>query len=87
MNYENLKLFRDIAQTRSFSRAAALNNISQSAATQHVQDLERALGTSLLDRSTRPLVVNSAGQLYNDFCRDVLRRKEEFEVALHLHET
>ena len=40
------------------------------------------LGIELLDRSTRPLVVTPAGQLYADFCRDVLRRKEEFEVAL-----
>jgi DNA-binding transcriptional LysR family regulator len=83
VDYENLKLFRDIAQTRSYSRAAAMNQVSQSAASQHVQDLERTLGIILLDRSTRPLVVNAAGQLYSDFCRDVLRRKEEFEVALH----
>lgn len=83
VDYENLKLFRDIAQTRSFSRAASMNHVSQSAASQHVQDLERTLGIILLDRSTRPLVVNAAGQLYSDFCRDVLRRKEEFEVALH----
>jgi LysR family transcriptional regulator, transcriptional activator of the cysJI operon len=82
VSYESLKLFKDIAQTRSFSRGAVLNNVSQSAASQHVQDLERTLGIILLDRSTRPLVVTSAGQLYSDFCRDVLRRKEEFEVAL-----
>ena len=63
-----------------------MNQVSQSAASQHVQDLERALGIILLDRSTRPLVVNAAGQLYSDFCRDVLRRKEEFEVALDLLE-
>jgi LysR family transcriptional regulator, transcriptional activator of the cysJI operon len=79
---ESLKLFRDIAQTRSFSRGAALNGVSQSAASQHVQDLEKTLGTELLDRSTRPLVVTPAGKLYEDFCRDVLRRKEEFEAAL-----
>jgi DNA-binding transcriptional LysR family regulator len=82
VTYESFKLFRDIAQTRSFSRGAALNSVSQSAASQHVQDLERSLGIILLDRSTRPLVVTPAGQLYNDFCRDVLRRKEEFEVTL-----
>jgi DNA-binding transcriptional LysR family regulator len=82
VTYENFKLFKDISQTRSFSRGAALNDVSQSAASQHVQDLERSLGTILLDRSTRPLVVTAAGQLYADFCRDVLRRKEEFEVAL-----
>jgi DNA-binding transcriptional LysR family regulator len=82
VSHESLKLFKDIAQNRSFSRAAALNGVSQSAASQHVQDLEKTLGTVLLDRSTRPLVVTPSGQLYSEFCRDVLRRKEEFEAAL-----
>ena len=82
MNYENLKLFRDIAQSHSFSRGAAMNGISQSAASQHVQELERSLGVELLDRSTRPLVVTPAGRLYGEFCRDILRRKEDFEAAL-----
>ena len=82
MSYESLKLFKDIAQNRSFSKGAALNGVSQSAASQHVQDLEKTLGTVLLDRSTRPLVVTPSGQLYSKFCRDVLRRKEEFEAAL-----
>lgn len=82
MAYENYKLFRDIAQTRSMSKAAALNGISQSAATQQVQDLEKAFGTELLDRSTRPLAVTAAGQLYTEFCRDVLRRREDFLAEL-----
>jgi DNA-binding transcriptional LysR family regulator len=59
-----------------------MNGISQSAASQHVQELERALGVELLDRSTRPLVVTPAGRLYGDLCRDILRRKEDFEAAL-----
>ena len=80
--YENFKLFRDVAQTRSLSKAAAINGVSQSAATQQVQDLEKSLGTALLDRSTRPLVVTAAGQLYADFCRDVLRRRDEFLTEL-----
>ena len=59
-----------------------MNGISQSAASQHVQELERSLGVELLDRSTRPLVVTPAGRLYSEFCRDILRRKEDFESAL-----
>src|SRR5271168_4324572 len=82
MAHESLKLFRDIAQTRSFSRGAGMNGVGQSAASQHVQELEQDLGIELLDRSTRPLVVTPAGSLYADFCRDVLRRREEFNVAL-----
>ena len=82
VTYENIKLFKDIAQSRSFSRAASMNEISQSAASQHVQDLEKTMGVMLLDRSTRPLVVTPAGEIYTEFCRDVLRRREEFEAVI-----
>lgn len=67
---------------RSFSRAASENDVSQSAATQHVQELERGFGIELLDRSTRPLNVTQAGRLYADYCRDVLRRRDEFLFEL-----
>ncbi|MBZ5605455.1 MAG: LysR family transcriptional regulator [Acidobacteriia bacterium] len=82
MNLDNIRLFRDIAQFKSLSRAAVANEISQSAVTQHVQELEKSFGAQLLDRSTRPLGVTEAGQLYLAFCRDVLRRKEEFDALL-----
>ena len=67
---------------RSFSRAAGANGVSQSAASQHVHELERQLGVTLLDRSTRPLGVTDAGKLYLEFCRDILHRKDDFEAAL-----
>lgn len=59
-----------------------MNSVSQSAASQQLQELERHLDVSLLDRSTRPLTVTEAGRLYLDFCRDVLRRHEDFQAAL-----
>jgi DNA-binding transcriptional LysR family regulator len=77
-----LRLFRDIAQNRSLSRAAELNGITPSAASQHINELERSLNVRLLDRSTRPLSLTREGRLYQDLCRDVLRRHEEFEAAL-----
>src|ERR1035441_7854241 len=76
------KLFKEISQTKSISRAATHCGISQSAATQHVQEVERRLGLPLVDRSTRPLSLTEAGKLYADFCRDVLRREDQFLVAL-----
>jgi DNA-binding transcriptional LysR family regulator len=80
--FDNSKLFRDIAQLRSVSRGASQNGISQSAASQHIQELEKKLGTSVLDRTTRPLTLTAAGKLYFDLCRDVLRREEEFQAAI-----
>jgi DNA-binding transcriptional LysR family regulator len=80
--FEECKLFRDVAHGRSLSRAAQLNGISQSAATQQIQELEKRLGTALLDRSTRPLGLTDAGKLYAELCLDVLRREEDFTAAL-----
>jgi LysR family transcriptional regulator, transcriptional activator of the cysJI operon len=60
-----------------------MNGISQSAASQQMQELERQLGAVLLDRSTRPLILTAAGKLYLDYCRDSIRRRDEFDVELH----
>jgi LysR family transcriptional regulator, transcriptional activator of the cysJI operon len=72
------KLFKEIAQARSMSKGATQCGISQSAASQHVQEVERRLGITLLDRTKRPLELTPAGRLYLELCRDVLRRDELF---------
>ena len=59
-----------------------MNRITPSAASQQINEVERALGVSLLDRSTRPLSLTAEGSLYNDMCRDILRRRGEFLAAL-----
>jgi LysR family transcriptional regulator, transcriptional activator of the cysJI operon len=82
MDLDHLKLFKDIAQARSFSRGASANGVSQSAASQHVQDLEEQFGVTLLDRTTRPLSVTEAGKLYLEMCREALGARDEFLVAL-----
>jgi LysR family transcriptional regulator, transcriptional activator of the cysJI operon len=82
VDLSQLQLFRDIVQTRSISRGAAHHGVTQSAASQTVQEMERNLGTQLLDRSRRPLEILPAGRLLYDFARDVLRREHEFQVTL-----
>jgi DNA-binding transcriptional LysR family regulator len=82
LHLSEARLFREISQIKSISRAAQHCGVSQSAATQHVQEMERRLGLPLIDRSTRPLALTDAGKIYADFCRDVLRREEQFVMAL-----
>jgi len=82
MEFDRLKLFIDISHSRSVSRGAAENGISQSAASQHLQELEKQLGAVLLDRGSRPLIVTEAGKLYLQMCRDMLRSRDDFRVAL-----
>jgi DNA-binding transcriptional LysR family regulator len=78
----NLRLIRDVAHAHSISKGAKLREISQSAASQAIQEVERELGITLFDRSTRPLTVTPAGKLYVEYCRDVLRRHEQLEAGL-----
>jgi len=61
-----------------------MNGISQSAVSQYLQDLEAQMGMKLLDRGSRPLLVTEAGKLYLDMCRDILNRRDQFQVALDL---
>ncbi len=82
MTLEHLKLFRDIAHARNVSHGAEVCGVSQSAASQYLHETERLLGVQLLDRSTRPVELTEAGRLYYEFCRDVLRRQEEFEESI-----
>ncbi|MFB3829299.1 MAG: LysR family transcriptional regulator [Bryobacteraceae bacterium] len=77
-----LRLFKEIAQTRSMTRAAAHCGITQSAASQHVREVEHRFGVVLLDRTVRPVALTPAGRLYAEFCRDVLRREENFRLEL-----
>jgi len=82
VGFWDLRLFKEIAVTCSMSKGAAHCGVSQSAASQHVQEVERRLGVSLFDRGKRPLELTPAGQRYHDFCRDVLRREEQLGLEL-----
>jgi LysR family transcriptional regulator, transcriptional activator of the cysJI operon len=80
----HLRLIRDVAHHRSVSKAARLNHLSQSAASQAIAELERELQVILFDRGRRPLEVTSAGKLYLEYCKDMLRRDDELRASLDL---
>lgn len=82
MSVSQFKVFRDIAQSHSVSRAAEMNGISQSAASQHLRTLERRLGVELLDRRTRPIRLTAAGKIYYEASRDIVRRYERMQAEL-----
>jgi len=82
MNVHQFRLFRDIVRTDNISRAARMNGVSQSAASQLLRSVERQLGVELFDRSTRPLRLTPAGRLYYEACRDIVRRYEGMESQI-----
>jgi DNA-binding transcriptional LysR family regulator len=74
MHLKSLKVFCDVVGRRSFSRAAEENGISQSGASQVVNQLERHLGTKLIDRSKRPFTLTPEGEIYYGGCRKLVER-------------
>ncbi|MGB7329671.1 MAG: LysR family transcriptional regulator, partial [Rubripirellula sp.] len=79
MHLRTLELFCTIAEQRSFSKAAAAHDLTQSAASQAIGHLEESLGVRLIDRSKRPLVLTAEGTTYLRGLRGVLRSYQRLE--------
>jgi DNA-binding transcriptional LysR family regulator len=79
---ETLRLFCDVVRLRSFSRAAAAGGVSQSAASQAIQQLEAELDATLLDRTRRPLEPTAEGRGFYEACRALLAGFEKARAAL-----
>lgn len=77
-----LKVFCDVARQRSFSQAAQANDITQSAVSQIVSQLERRMQVQLVDRSTRPLQLTSLGRTFYEGCKALLEQYAELEATL-----
>ena len=83
MHLETLRLYCDVVRLRSFSRGAEQNFVSQSAASQSVQQLETQLGVVLIDRTKRPFVITREGEAFYAAARGILEswEKAKTEVA------
>ena len=79
---DTIRLFSEVAKCHSFSQAAALHGITQSATSQRISQLERKLGVTLIDRSSRPLRLTEAGQAYLEGVDDILARYDRLERRL-----
>src|SRR5713101_4912391 len=84
MNLAGLKLYCDVVRLRSFSRGALANGVSQSAASQSIQQLEGELDLTLLDRSRRPLLPTEEGRTFYEACRTLLQGFEKARAELSM---
>jgi DNA-binding transcriptional LysR family regulator len=57
-----LYLFHLVAKHRSFTKAAELSGLTQSAITRQIQGIEQSLGLALLERTTRSVSLTPAGE-------------------------
>ncbi len=86
MNFEALRIFCDVVRFQSFSRGAAENSISQSAASQAVRQLEKRLQVQLIDRSKRPWLLTEEGNTFFKGCQEIVERYYELEESVQRHQ-
>lgn len=72
-------MFVALVDAKSYRTAADQLFISQPALSQQIQRLERDLGFSLIDRSTRPFSLTAGGREFYLMCQGVLERVRDLE--------
>ncbi len=72
MQIENFKIFADLVETKSFSKAAKLNNITQSAVSQQARAMERHFKTLLIDRSQKQFQLTREGMRVYESAKELL---------------
>jgi DNA-binding transcriptional LysR family regulator len=83
MHIETLKVFCDLADSRSFSKTAEKHLLSQSAVSQQLAQLELAYKCQLITRKKRPIELTTAGQAFYKAAKDILERYELLKEELN----
>jgi DNA-binding transcriptional LysR family regulator len=74
---ELLRTFLAVAQSLSFTRAAASLGVGQPTVSQHVRKLEAAVGRALFIRDTRSVTLTADGEAMAGFARSILAAHEQ----------
>jgi DNA-binding transcriptional LysR family regulator len=77
MDFRQLQYMMMVAEEKSFSKAANKLYIAQPSLSQYIQKLEQQLGVQLFDRSTNPLRLTYAGELYVETAKKILDLKDQ----------
>ena len=82
MQIENLKVFADLVETKSFSKAARLNEITQSAVSQQARSMEKHFKVLLVDRSQKQFQLTREGLRVYDACKEILHNYDKLGSEL-----
>src|SRR2546423_228748 len=79
MQIESLKMFCDLAETESFTKAAQMNRVTQSAISQQISALERNFKALLVERSKKKFRLTREGQVLYDCSKQILFTHEALQ--------
>lgn len=83
MYIEVFQVFCDLAETASFSKAAVLNSITQSAVSQQIRSLETKFQVTLVERGRRNFALTAEGQAFLEASKEILGVYNNLDRRLH----
>lgn len=83
MQLETFKIFCDLVETASFSKAASINSITQSAVSQQIRGLENRFKVTLLERGRRNFSLTPEGAEFLKASKEILDVYETLGDRLH----
>lgn len=84
---ELLLVFTRVAELSSFTQAADSLGLPKASVSKSVKQLEEALGTQLLRRNTRRVVLTPDGQACYDRCKDMLASFDDLQAMFRQGQT
>ena len=82
MDWDKLKIFHAVTQAGSFTKAAEVLNLSQSAISRQIQSLEYELKTTLYERHAHGLSLTDNGEILYKTANEVISKIKEVESDL-----
>jgi DNA-binding transcriptional LysR family regulator len=81
MDWDKLKIFHTVAEASSFTKAATVLNLSQSAISRQIQSLEYELKIKLFERHARGLVLTDNGKYLFQTAHEVIAKLKDVEAT------
>lgn len=82
MDWDKLRIFHTVGQSKSLTQAGELLALSQSAVSRHIGSLEERLGVSLFHRHARGLMLTEQGEILFRTVSDMVNKLQATEVSL-----
>lgn len=85
MEFNQLEIFLAIVKYKSFSKAADQLYLTQPTVSLNIQNLERELETTLINRSGRKISLTPSGELFLQLAKEIIHQRDRAKFIIKEH--
>ena len=83
VNLDQLRIFQAVAQTRIFTRAAAVVHLTQPGISKHIKQMEAYFGVPLFDRAGKKVSLTEAGTILFEATQEIMSTIDAAELRIN----